>query len=263
MGTLTRRVCMDVIKPSSSPSVGLPAARRPHLRIRAELVKVKPRIQQSTYSPTPLDAVFLRLFRNKMAQEAGWDSPKRGYDGLIEIANYLFKKCKDRTEAEASSVRILRSLFPPFLLPLFRALIAPLFGGKPAAILTARVTQATCQWLMGSCSVNTVEIQDGTSLESGVLVERCKYLEESKCAGICIHTCKIPSQTFITDYMGVPLTMEPNFEDFSCQFKFGVEAPARKDDESLKTPCLEVCPMALSRLNSTKTHTSERCPQVA
>eukprot|EP00250_Pteridium_aquilinum_P006039 c16027_g1_i1 orf=111-554(+) len=109
MGTLTRRVCMDVIKPSSSPSVGLPAARRPHLRIRAELVKVKPRIQQSTYSPTPLDAVFLRLFRNKMAQEAGWDSPKRGYDGLIEIANYLFKKCKDRTEAEASSVRILSS----------------------------------------------------------------------------------------------------------------------------------------------------------
>jgi hypothetical protein len=24
-------------------------------------------------------------------------------------------------------------------------------------------------------------------------------------------------QTFITDYIGVPLTMEPNFEDYSCQ----------------------------------------------
>lgn len=197
-----------------------------------------------------------------MAQEVGWDSPKPGYDGLIEIVKRLFTKSKDRTEVEAASVRILRSLFPPFLLPLFRALVAPLFGGKPAAILTARVTQATCQWLMGPCSVNTIDLQDGSSLESGVLVERCKYLEESKCAGICVHTCKIPSQTFITDYMGVPLTMEPNFEDFSCQFKFGVEAPARKDDESLKTPCLEICTLALTRLNSTKIPVSEHCPQV-
>lgn len=25
-------------------------------------------------------------------------------------------------------------------------------------------------------------------------VERCKYLEESKCVGICINTCKFPTQ---------------------------------------------------------------------
>ncbi|KAI5059110.1 hypothetical protein GOP47_0025429 [Adiantum capillus-veneris] len=241
-----------------------PLSRRPlSTSNRAQLVKVKPPAHQSTYSLTPLDTIFLQLFRNKMAQEAGWDSSKLGYDGLIEIANHLFKKSKDRTDAEVSSVRILRSLFPPLLLPMFKILIAPLFGGKPAAVLTARVTKATCQWLMGSCSINTVELNDGTLLESGVLVERCKYLEESKCAGICIHTCKLPSQTFITDYMGVPLTMEPNFEDLSCQFKFGVAPPARQDDESLKTPCLDVCPMASIRQGTSKVQDSERCPQVA
>ena len=38
-------------------------------------------------------------------------------------------------------VRILRSLFPPALLPLFRALIAPLANGKPAAALTGTTRQ--------------------------------------------------------------------------------------------------------------------------
>ncbi|KAH7292815.1 hypothetical protein KP509_28G000200 [Ceratopteris richardii] len=165
-------------------------------------------------------------------------------------------------EVEAASVRILKSLFPPLLLPLFRALIAPLFEGKIAAVLTARVTQATCQWLMGHCSVNAVEIHDGTLLESGVLVERCKYLEESKCAGICVHTCKMPSQKFITEYMGVPLTMEPNFEDLSCQFKFGVTAPLRMDDESFKTHCLDICPAVSSNETYTKACNTKGCPRV-
>lgn len=27
-----------------------------------------------------------------------------------------------------------------------------------------------------------------------VFVERCKYLEESKCVGVCTNTCKFPTQ---------------------------------------------------------------------
>lgn len=82
-----------------------------------------------------------------------------------------------------------------------------------------------------------------------VFVERCKYLEESKCVGICINTCKLPTQvsiymdgivqltcnlgaltlsscnlvlqSFFKDCMGVPLVMEPNFSDYSCQVNPG------------------------------------------
>ncbi|RLN09819.1 hypothetical protein C2845_PM11G30350 [Panicum miliaceum] len=32
------------------------------------------------------------------------------------------------------------------------------------------------------------------SCSSQVFVEKCKYLEESKCLGICINTCKLPTQ---------------------------------------------------------------------
>ncbi|XP_074347715.1 beta-carotene isomerase D27, chloroplastic isoform X2 [Apium graveolens] len=168
------------------------------------------------YKPNVLDNLFLSSFRNKMAQEAGWDSDKPGYDGLIDVANRLMIG-RSNSETTEAAVRILRSLFPPLLLELYKLLIAPIAGGKVAAIMVARVTALSCQWLMGPCTVNSVNLPDGSSLMTGVFVERCKYLEESKCVGICINTCKLPTQTFMKEGMGVPLLMEPNFSDYSCQ----------------------------------------------
>ncbi|CAN0879095.1 Beta-carotene isomerase D27, chloroplastic, partial [Linum grandiflorum] len=160
---------------------------------------------------------FFTCFHCLKKQEVGWDSEKPGYDGLIEVANRLMLIGRSSSYTRDAAVRILVSLFPPFLLELYKLLISPLAGGQIAAVMVARVTQLSCQWLMGKCSVNTVDLPDGTSWQSGVFVERCKYLEESKCVGICINTCKLPTQTFFKDYMGVPLLMEPNFTDYSCQ----------------------------------------------
>ncbi|WCJ22334.1 Beta-carotene isomerase D27 chloroplastic [Euphorbia peplus] len=210
--------------------------------VHAEVTSPRPE-----YVPGLIDDVFLTLFRNKMVKEVGWDSEKPGYDGLIEVANRLMLTGRTNAETREAAVRILRSLFPPLLLDLYKLLISPLGNGKVAAIMVARVTAITCQWLMGRCTVNSVDLPDGTSCETGVLVERCKYLEESKCVGICVNTCKLPTQTFFKDCMGVPLLMEPNFTDYSCQFKFGVIAPQPEDDSTLKEPCLEACPIASRR----------------
>ncbi|XP_023748330.1 beta-carotene isomerase D27, chloroplastic isoform X2 [Lactuca sativa] len=207
-------------------------------------------------SPGVLDHVFLNLFRNKMVQEVGWDSEKAGYDGLIDVANRLML-ARTNSQTQEAAVRILRSLFPPLLLKLYKILIAPLAQGKVAAVMVARVTAVSCEWLMGSCRVNTVDLGNGSSLPSGVFVERCKYLEESKCVGICVNTCKLPTQAFFMDHMGVPLVMEPNFNDYSCQFKFGVSPP--EEDSSLKEPCLEVCPNAIRR--RTTTTLENKCPK--
>lgn len=35
-------------------------------------------------------------------------------------------------------------------------------------LCAAQVTLATCQWLMGRCTINEVELADGTTLASGV-----------------------------------------------------------------------------------------------
>ncbi|XP_010267970.1 PREDICTED: beta-carotene isomerase D27, chloroplastic isoform X2 [Nelumbo nucifera] len=217
---------------------------------------------KSEYKPGIFDNLFLALFRNKMVQEVGWDSEKPGYDGLIEVANRLMMNGRSNAETAEAAVRILRSLFPPFLLELFKMLIAPIDGGKVASMMVARVTALSCQWLMGSCTVNSVDLPDGSSCTTGVFVERCKYLEESKCIGICINTCKLPTQAFFKDYMGVPLLMEPNFSDYSCQFKFGVSPPLPTEDKTLKEPCLDICPNATRRRQILEKCETVQCPKV-
>ncbi|KAK7278169.1 hypothetical protein RJT34_23194 [Clitoria ternatea] len=213
------------------------------------------------YKPGVFDDLFLNLFRKKLVQEVGWESKKPGYDGLIEVANRLMMRGTTNSDTIEAAVRILRSLFPPFLLELYKMLIAPLGGGKLAAMMVARVTALTCQWLMGPCKVNSVDLPDGTSCSSGVYVERCKYLEESKCVGICTNTCKFPTQAFFKDHMGVPLLMEPNFGDYSCQFKFGVLPPLPEDDTVFKEPCLEACPNAAQRRMIARNINVTACPK--
>nr|ACU14180.1 unknown [Glycine max] len=214
---------------------------------------------KSDYKPGVFDDLFLKLFRNKLVQEVGWDSKKAGYDGLIEVANRLMMKGTTNSDTVEAAVRILRSLFPPYLLELYKMLIAPIGGGKIAAMMVARVTVLTCQWLMGPCKVNSVDLPDGTSCSSGVYVERCKYLEESKCVGICTHTCKFPTQTFFKDHMGVPLLMEPNFADYSCQFKFGVLPP--RDDTIVKGTLLGSMSKCKTTTNGCQNIDITACPK--
>ncbi|KAF6982424.1 hypothetical protein CFC21_000815 [Triticum aestivum] len=200
----------------SAPSIQGPS-RRPTSRLYCSSppVGAPPSGKGGEYRPSFADDFLLAFFRAKMVEEVGWDSQKPGYDGLIEVANRLMIKGKSASETEQSAVRVLQALFPPLLLVLFKALLAPIANGQLASMM--------------------------------VFVEKCKYLEESKCLGICINTCKLPTQTFFKDHMGVDLYMEPNFEDYSCQFNFGVPPPPPDTDKALKEPCLDICTNARRR----------------
>ncbi len=69
----------------------------------------------------------------------------------------------------------------------------------------------------------------------------CRYLAESKCVGMCVNLCKAPVQTFFTEELGMPLTMKPNFEDYSCEMIFGLAPPPLEDDEVMQASCLADC----------------------
>ncbi|XP_015637867.2 beta-carotene isomerase D27, chloroplastic-like isoform X2 [Oryza sativa Japonica Group] len=200
------------------------------------------------YEPSFADDFLLAFFRAKMVEEVGWDSEKPGYNGLIEVANRLMIKGKSALETEQSAVRVLRSLFPPLLLVLFKALLAPIANGQLASMMVVRFYSSRT-------------LRDGNCQ---VFVEKCKYLEESKCLGVCINTCKLPTQTFFKDHMGVDLYMEPNFEDYSCQFNFGVSPPPLDTDKALKEPCLDICTNARRRkeLGTGSSTDGLQCPQV-
>ncbi|KAF2325067.1 hypothetical protein GH714_022566 [Hevea brasiliensis] len=239
---LLRPLSIYSLSPSRPHLPLKPLVQNPSLRfscspIRSEPVKAGDMGPRSEYSPGVFDDLFLALFRNKMVKEVGWDSEKRGYDGLIEVANRLMLTGRTNADTRDAAVRILRSLFPPLLLDLYKLLISPLGGGKVAAMMVARVTALTCKWLMGICTVNSVDLPDGTSCESGDKGP-FRYVESGDAQ--------------MTIYFVVTLMW---------QFKFGVLPPQPEDDSTLKEPCLEVCPIASRRRPVAQSTDVVQCPK--
>ncbi|CAL5432887.1 unnamed protein product [Camellia sinensis] len=74
-----------------------------------------------------------------------------------------------------------------------------------------------------------------------VHIQKCRFLEETNCVGMCINLCKMPSQTFIKDSLGMPVNMVPNFDDMSCEMIFGQDPPATTEDPAFKQPCYKLC----------------------
>jgi hypothetical protein len=95
---------------------------------------------------------------------------------------------------------------------------------------------------MGECEVNDIEINGEIFKDQGLLVKRCRFLEESGCASVCVNACKIPTQSFFIQDMGLPLTMTPDYKTYECQFSFGVMPDEKLELEAKSTPCLLRCP---------------------
>lgn len=111
-----------------------------------------------------------------------------------------------------------------------------------SAVMNAWVTHWTTRWLMGNSTVYDLELPDGTIKKSqGLLVEKCKFLEESGCLAVCINACKIPTQRFFLEEMGLPVTLSPNVTDKSCRFEFGKMPMSLELDPISALPCLSTC----------------------
>lgn len=129
----------------------------------------------------PLSRTFTRLFRNKLALKVGQDSAlPEGYDAVIDLTRKLHAKYKNPRDTQIATREVLRrvptasrsfgirgqrpllspplfyrSLFPSWLLPLFRVFLArpfPDFSNKMNAVVTA----ITCKWLMGPNVVRSI-----------------------------------------------------------------------------------------------------------
>ena len=62
---------------------------------------------------------------------------------------------------------------------------------------------------------------------------------------VCISGCLcLPLQTFFNEQLGMPLSMEPNFEDYSCDMVFGKRPLPRGEDPAFTQGCLALCTTA-------------------
>lgn len=69
------------------------------------------------------------------------------------------------------------------------------------------------------------------------------YAQEGGCASVCLNVCKLPTQQFFNEEVGLPVTLEPNYETFECQFVYGKTPPPPELDKAFNTPCFSQCPI--------------------
>ena len=80
--------------------------------------------------------------------------------------------------------------------------------------------------------------------KQGVLLERCRVLAEGGCASVCLNVCKLPTQQFFNEDVGLAVTLEPDYETFECRFVYGKTPKPPERDEAFDTPCFARCPIS-------------------
>ena len=105
-----------------------------------------------------------------------------------------------------------------------------------APALTAVVSPYAFGFLVGPATLN--RRSDGQI--GGLVVEKCKFLQESNCKGMCLNSCKLPAQSLFGE-LGLPLRVSPNFETQECQWSFGEAAPPPADDPTWPKGCVQGC----------------------
>lgn len=209
-------------------------------------------LEDMKYKDNILDVVLLSIFRKLVTQNSnGVTSDKKGIEGLLEQGRTFMLQPGQTAEAQHKMVKdTLAGLMTPVLPPFYRIFmsgIVPNVGsqwdGKQigpwfyAPWLTTIVTPTFFGFLVGPSYPN--RRKDGQL--GGLVVEKCKFLQESGCKGLCLHQCKLPAQEFFKDNLGLSLTVSPNFVTQECQWSFGEEPLPPSEDESFPTGCLVGC----------------------
>ncbi|MCG9891546.1 MAG: DUF4033 domain-containing protein [Thermosynechococcaceae cyanobacterium MS004] len=209
---------------------------------------------KTDYQDNWIDRLFIWVFSRKMAIALGKTTACKGYDGFVDLSYKIMQGRNADQQQEVVAV-VLKSLVPSPVLWLIRTVTSPT---KLVCELNAWFAGVLFEWLVGPCETVEVEVSDAagnTTLQrSGVHIQKCRYLEQSGCVGMCINMCKLPTQDFFTQDFGIPLTMTPNFEDLSCEMVFGQKPPALKDEPIFHQPCLAQCATAQPKASA--------CPKV-
>lgn len=222
------------------------------------------------------------MFRAKLAEQVGHDSEIDGFGGIVDLAHHLQRQGGSSEKARS----VMTSLFfdwppaptKPGVLYWFRELISSRYPGF-AAKLTAAATYCFSHWLMGPLEIH--DLDDSAALGDGkgqlLKVKRCRFLEEAQCASVCVNACMTPTQKFFTDDMGIPCTLAPNYEDLSCEFKFGLHPNLDNELHARAVACFTNCPAngiyrqdhlsssskAAEVPSSSSKDTAEPCPDLA
>ncbi|XP_026663993.1 beta-carotene isomerase D27, chloroplastic-like [Phoenix dactylifera] len=186
--------------------------------------------EKTVYKDNWFDRLAIHHLSEMLQVTTGMRNKKKGYESLVEAASMVMRSYDAKRQQELV-IQALNKAFPGFMLKMIKFVLP---SSKFSREYFATFTTIFFSWLVGRCEVRESEVQ-GKIEKSVVYIYKCRLLESTNCVGMCTNLCKIPSQRFIKDSLGMPINMVPNFEDMSCEMIFGQNPP--EDDPALKQPC--------------------------
>ncbi|GAB4222820.1 MAG: hypothetical protein Tsb005_15860 [Gammaproteobacteria bacterium] len=153
------------------------------------------------------DRYNIRRFRNIHKKIGGYLSPAEGYEGVVEEVKH-YRKNFSPEEFESKTIQTLHLLFGKFNVMLLKIFIK--FSPKIVLRLFVAATPISFRWLVGN-----MKRADKNSIK----ILYCKYLE--KCGeDLCIYGCKLPTEKFFKNTVGLGIELTPNFENKSCYITY-------------------------------------------
>ncbi|KAI3449701.1 hypothetical protein Pfo_006366 [Paulownia fortunei] len=191
---------------------------------------------KNVYSDNWFDRLAINHLSHSLQASTGLRSKKSGYDGLVEAATMASRRFTPIQQSQVV-IQTLETAFPRPILSLIKTLLPP---SKFAREYFAVFTTVFFSWLVGPCQVRESEFE-GRREKNVVHIPKCRFLEGTNCVGMCTNLCKMPSQAFIKESLGMPINMVPNFDDMSCEMIFGQEPPPQSLDPAFTQPCYKQC----------------------
>lgn len=269
-------------KPSWSTGVGARESSLSTYTATARDGSIRERVDYSRVDSRPESKLLLRSVRKLLVREVGTDISKHSwadFAGITEHALRVVRESKGASVVQSRAYRVFQGILPSVLLgwvpSAWRNYVAGRLPDWVTSASFAGVFQSLFPWLMGPMQVHArtrvpLPFTHGhlaVHVPNSVEAERCRFLEESQCASVCINACKIPSQQWLKDDFNIDVHVQPNFEDFSCVWQFGTPAPPLEEDDAAHVPCFPVCPttskQAASQTMVTLEHIADRASSEA
>ena len=220
-------------------------------------------VDYSSIDASPISKVLTRTIRGLLVAEVGKDTDPRPWDNFdavltsVREVNDMNGTARDVTvRAKRVFAGILPALYIGWVPPMWkerhpksRAAVGQQLRVRPGVHHFVPVAHGT----HGGHRSRRRPVPEALRKAFGFLpetvkvpqaikAERCRFLEQSGCASVCVNSCKAPSQEWLGEDFGMDLHIQPNYDDFSCQWKFDVKPPPLYEDAAVMVPCFTNCP---------------------
>ncbi|CAL6410036.1 predicted protein [Bathycoccus prasinos] len=220
------------------------------------------KVDYSSIDKSPISKVLTSTIRKLLVQEVGKDTDPRDHANFealmtsVREVNDMKGTAKDvQTRAKRVFKGILPALYIGWIPPLWKKFVDPNAPKWVTGFSFHLVFIVLFPWLMGPMEgaehedVKVPEklrktfpfLPEVVSVPQAIKAERCRFLETSSCASVCVNSCKVPSQEWLREDFGMNLHIQPNYDDFSCVWSFNKAPPPLEEDAAILVPCFSNC----------------------